>query len=116
MSPLWIIPLRGLFILGMMSVAFSAYGIEYENPIKVKSFLDLITTIAKAVVAIGIPLATAAIVFIGIRIVIAAAGGNPSKVQEAKKLLWYVLIGTVVIVGAAYLAEAAVKFAQSGFK
>lgn len=111
----WIIPLRGLFVFGMMGVPFWAHAIKYENPIKVESFLDLVTTIAKAVVSIGIPLATAAIVFVGIRFVIAAAQGDQSGLTKARQMLWYVLIGTVVIVGAAYLAEAVVKFVQSGF-
>lgn len=112
----WIIRLRAAIVFGMLEMPWRAHAVEYVNPIGVRSFSDLVITIARAVTAIGIPLATIAIVFVGVRFTIAAASGNPGKVQEARKLLWYVLIGTVVIVGAAYLAEAVVNFVRGGFR
>ena len=85
----------------------------YDNPIKATSFPDLVKAIAKAVTEIGSVLAVAAIVFVGIRFVIAAASGDQGGLTKARQMLWYVLIGTAVIVGAAYLAGAVVDLIKN---
>ena len=127
----WIMPLRRVLIsamLGIVSLVLvpvivlaedcpptgktSGGANCYFNPVSVGTFSELVTAIAKAVVSIGGPIAAAAIIFVGVRFVIAAASGNEGAVTKAKTMLWYVLIGTVIIVGGAALADAVVKFIQ----
>ena len=110
----WIIPLRAALVFGMLSVALLAHAdTTYDNPINAKSFPDLITSIAKAVQDIGTVLAVAAIVFVGVRFVIAAASGDTGALTKARTMLWYVLIGTVIVVGASYLAQVAVSIVKN---
>ena len=125
----WIMSLRGLAAFAMLGIVSLVSlpiialadncpavgpppaGVNcYTNPIQgVGTFADLVTAIAKAVVTIGVPIAGAAIIFVGVRFVIAAASGNQAALAPAKKMLWYVLIGTVIIVGGGELAQAVVK-------
>lgn len=104
-----------IFLSGILfirvPVAFA--DTTYPNPIEAKNFSDLIKTIAGAVQQIGTLLGTVAIIFVGLRYVIAAASGSAAKIQAATKMLWYVLIGTVVVVGASYLAQVAVDLVKT---
>ena len=122
----WIIRLRVVLAFAMLGIVSFASALrfaiaanckkpnEFCNPLAVNSFSALVTTIAEAVLKIGVPLAGAAIIFVGVRFVIAAASGNEGAVTKAKTMLWYVLIGTVIIVGGSVLADAIVKFVTEG--
>ncbi len=111
---LWIIPLRGVLVFGILCTGLLVHAdTTYDNPIKAKSFPELITAIAKGVQDIGTVLAVAAIVFVGVRFVIAAASGDQGGVTKARQMLWYVLIGTVIVVGASYLAQVAVSIVKT---
>lgn len=79
------------------------------NPLKVDNFLDLVLAVAQAVVAIAIPFAAIAIIFVGFKLVVAAHSGNDGALREAKKMLVYVIIGTVIIVAASAIAIAVVN-------
>ncbi len=120
-SRLWIIPLRGVLIFGMLAIVAYVYAplranaVEYTNPIgaQAQSFPELLKTIAKAIIQVGTPLAAAAIIIIGIRFVIAAASGDQAGLTNARKYLWYVLIGTAIIVGSSAIAEAIINWTQN---
>jgi hypothetical protein len=100
-------------LLGL-GIASSAYALEIQNPIApTSSFLQLIINISKAVTMIATPLAIAAIVFVGFKLVVAAAQGNDKGLQDGKKMLWWVLIGTAIIIGASVLAQVVVNFAKT---
>ncbi len=110
----WIIRLYSMSVSGMLiSALFARADTTYTNPIDAQSFPDLITAIAKGVQDIGTVLAVAAIVFVGVRFVIAAASGDTGGVTKAHQMLWYVLIGTVIVVGASYLAQVAVSIVKT---
>lgn len=94
-------------------IASSAYALEIQNPIApTSSFPQLITNIAEAVRIIAMPLAIAAIIFVGFKLTVAAARGDEKGLGEAKKMLWWVLLGTAIIIGASVLAQAVVNFAS----
>ena len=101
-----------LAILLLVSPA-SVLGVTIENPIKAKSFPQLIDNIALAVQKIAFPLAIVAIIFVGFKFVISSAKGDEKGLGEAKKMFFWVVIGTAVIVGASALAEAIVEFAKT---
>lgn len=88
-------------------------GVTIENPIAAKSFPELIQQIAKAVRLIAFPLAVVAIIFVGFKFVISSARGDEKGLGEAKKMFFWVVIGTAIIVGASVLAEAIVNFAKT---
>jgi hypothetical protein len=73
-------------------------GSTIVNPIGYSSIDDLLTAILNFVVQLGTPVVTIAIIYVGFKFV--AARGNSQKIEEAKSNLWYVLIGSAIILGA----------------
>lgn len=111
---LWKNKLSWLFIFATLIIAHSSYALEIQNPIApTSSFPQLIQSIAEAVRIIAMPLAIAAIIFVGFKLTVAAARGDEKGLGEAKKMLWWVLIGTAIIIGASILAQAIVNFAST---
>lgn len=107
----WIIPLRDIFLSAILTIVpFARADTTYPNPITATSFSCLIKTISDAVIQIGVPLAIVAIIFVGLRFVIAAASGDQAGVTKARGMLWYVLIGTAIIVGSWVIAQAVINF------
>ena len=96
----------------IVAIAYGAGAVAIENPIAAKSFPALIQQIAKAVRTIAFPIAIVAIIFVGFRFVTHSASGNSKGLEEDKKMFFWVLIGTTVIVGASVLADAIVDFAK----
>lgn len=110
---MWKINLLIILFFAILVIANSVYALEITNPIApTNSFLQLVENISKAMVKIAMPLAVAAIVFVGFKLVIAAAQGNDKGLQDGKKMLWWVLIGTAIIIGALVLAQVVVNFAK----
>lgn len=91
----------------------SADILTYPNPIVANDFATLVGSIAEAVIEIGIPLAVLAIIFAGFRFVIASARGDEAGIRSAKTILWWTIVGTAVVVGAAAIAYAVVNFAKT---
>lgn len=101
-------------IFAILGIANLVWAVEITNPIApVSSFPQLIDRIASALRTIVMPLAIAAIIFVGFKFVSAAASGNQAELTKAKTMLWWVLIGTAIIIGASVLAQAVVNFASS---
>ena len=63
---------------------------------------SLVAASLKALVQISLPILTLFIVYAGFRFVIAR--GNPDRITEAKNNFFYVLIGSILIIGAWTLA------------
>ena len=99
------------FLCFALPVFASVFSIE--NPIGAPDLISLIGAISKAVIQVGIPFAAIALIFGGFRFVSATATGNESKLTEARKLLWWTIVGTAVIVGGASLVYAVVNFAKT---
>lgn len=108
---LWKTYSLGWLVYGMLASAHLAFADsgEIPNPIAAKSFPCLIKTIAEAAIKIAVPIAVVAIIFVGLRFVLAGISGNSTKVAEARKLLLYVVIGSAIVVGSFVLATAAVQ-------
>ena len=101
-------------IFATLIIANSAYALEIQNPISpVSSFPQLIVRISAALRTIVMPLAIAALIFVGFKFVAGAAKGSDKDLTDAKKMLWWVLIGTAIIIGASVLAQAVVNFAST---
>lgn len=73
-----------------------------ENPLRFGSIEGFIEGVLRAIVVISIPIIVAFMVFAGFKYI--AARGNPGKIGEANKNFMYVIIGTIMILGAWVLA------------
>lgn len=75
-----------------------------KNPLKSCSFADLVQNIAEIVTEIGAFIATIALIYAGFLFV--TARGDVKKLDEAKKIFFWTIIGTAILLGAWVLAEA----------
>jgi Type IV secretion system pilin len=98
-----------LFIFPLYTYADCGINNTYPNPISFCSFRELAPSIAKTIIQIVVPFAVIAIIFIGLRLVVAATSGNTNGLQNAKQALIYVLIGTAIVIGATALAYAVIN-------
>ena len=99
--------------LGISSLAFAQSPYVYPNPILAEDFPTLIQSIATAVIQIGAPLAVLALIFAGFKFITGSLGGDQKAISEAKKIFWWTLIGTAILVGAWAIATAVVNFAKT---
>ncbi len=111
---MWKSRLQIAFLFAIVAIARFAYAdptpTEYKNPLNnVTTFPALIEAIAKAARDVGLPLAAVAIIFAGFKFVIAAAQGDQAGLTAARKMLWYVLLGSGIIVGAYVIATVVVN-------
>lgn len=77
---------------------------KLESPLKSKTFGELINKIADVIVAIGIPVAAVFIVYAGFLFV--SARGSEEQITKAKTMLYWTIIGTMLVIGAKVIAEA----------
>ena len=98
---------------GIMTLAPFAYAIEIKNPIKATSFGELINNLATGIQYIAIALAPVVLVFVGFRFAFGSASGDAKQIEEAKKMLWWSLLGIAIAVGASALAKVVVNFAKT---
>lgn len=95
-----------LNIFGLVNKVFAAAPGEgqpspspaIKNPLKTESILDLLQALLGVVVQVGIPLIALAIVYSGFLFV--KAQGNESELSEAKKTLYWTVIGAAIVLGA----------------
>ena len=76
-----------------------------KNPIKYQNLPDFLLAVLKVVVQYSVLLIVLFLVFTGFKFV--AAQGNPDKINEAKQMLIWVVIGAFVILGV-YVIRAAI--------
>ena len=74
-----------------------------KNPLKYESILDLLQALLGVVVQVGIPLIALAIVYSGFLFV--KAQGNESELSEAKKTLYWTVIGAAIVLGAFVISQ-----------
>lgn len=98
-------------IFAMLIIGFSAMaaGEVVNNPIKSKTVAQLVLNIADVALQVGSYIAVVAIIFAGFKLVVAAAQGNEGELSKARQMLWWVLIGTAIIVGARVIAQAVIN-------
>ncbi len=94
------------------SVLAQSTSKDIPNPIGVKSFSCLIKALSEAAITIVVPIAIVAIIFAGLKFIIAGAKGDEGGIKQARTMLFWVVIGTAVVVGSFVLAEVGIKFLQ----
>ena len=119
-KPLW---KRGLLIASSLTIliigvsvfaACNPAGEQYCNPLgDITKIPDLILKFLDYLLKITIPLAGLGIIIAGLKYVWAAASGNPSQTTTAKNIFTYVLIGSILVVGAIALADAIISFLKN---
>lgn len=83
--------------LGGTSAPLSADA-KLVNPIKVNSFSEFAALVTKTAVQILMPFIVLAFIYSGFLFV--KAQGNDEGLTEAKKVLWYSMIGAFILLGA----------------
>ena len=83
-----------------------ASGITIENPLKYETFDQIIKALINFVFTIALAAAPLMIIIAGFLFVTAA--GNPDKVSQAKRIIWYTVIGLVIV----FLANTLVDIIQ----
>ena len=73
-----------------------------ENPLKFSSLEKFVEGVLKAVIMIALPIIVAFMVYAGFKFIFAR--GNSSAISDARKNFTYVIIGTIMILGAWVLA------------
>ena len=114
---------RGLLIASSLTIliigvsvfaACNPAGEQYCNPLgDITKIPDLILKFLDYLLKITIPLAGLGIIIAGLKYVWAAASGNPSQTTTAKNIFTYVLIGSILVVGAIALADAIISFLKN---
>ena len=97
-----ILPVTTATAFLMLLAVLPAYAAEggIQSPLKpeVSSIPAFIEAALKALVMIALPILTLFIVYSGFKFI--SAQGNSSKLEEAKKNFMYVIIGSLLILGA----------------
>ena len=88
---------KGLLILIFLGLVLppSVLAVTIENPLKAKTFGELINNLITFIFWIALALFPLMIVIAGIYFVTAA--GNPEQIEKAKSIILYTLIGFIVI-------------------
>ncbi len=72
--------------------------VRLNNPLKVDSIEGAIELFMNAVLRIAMPFIVVFFIWSGLSFILAR--GNPDKIKTAKKMFWYTVIGTLLILGA----------------
>lgn len=76
------------------------------NPTGFGSLYEFLQGILQVAIAIGFPIIVLFIIYIGFRFVQASATGNSKELDEAKKNIWWALVGALILLGAQALSLA----------
>jgi hypothetical protein len=82
-------------LLGVGIPLISLAQIEIQNPLKARTFEDLVIAIATFLWNIALGIAPIMVIIAGFLFV--TGGGDPAKLQRAKQILLYTVIGIVII-------------------
>jgi uncharacterized membrane protein len=75
---------------------------QFASPIGPQNFSGIINAIVDVVIEVGIVVIILAIIYSGYLFV--TAQGNDEKISTAKKTFYYVIIGTIILLGARQLS------------
>ncbi len=82
----------------------TSVGISFNNPLKFQSIPQFVRGLLDVLVIIAFPIIILFIVYAGFLFV--SARGNPDKINEAKRLLLWTIVGALIILGASVIARA----------
>lgn len=88
-----------------------ALKVKIVNPLKVNTIQDAIKLFMNAILRIAIPFIVIFFIWSGLSFVLAR--GNPTKLETAKKMFWYTVIGTLLILGAWTITNAIIGTVNS---
>ncbi len=80
---------------------------KLKNPVKFNSVPQLVETLLDIVLTIAVPIIALAIIYTGFMFI--QARGNAKELEEAKRNLVHVLIGSAILLGAYAIALAVVS-------
>lgn len=85
--------------------------VRLNNPLKVDTIKDAIQFFVNTLVKIAIPFIVIFFIWAGLKFILAQ--GKPDKITEAKKMFWYTIIGTLLILGAWTITNAIIGTVNS---
>jgi hypothetical protein len=74
-----------------------AEEVEIENPLRWKTIEEFTSSILKFLTAFALAIFPILIIIAGYQFM--TAGGDPKKIEDAKRMLWYAFIGLLIILG-----------------
>lgn len=108
----WKIALFSGIFFAMIALSATTQAVEFKNPITSETFEALIVKLSEGLLKLVFILAPIFIIISGFRFLIASSTGNQAGLTMAKKLFFWTLIGTAIIVGASVIATVIVNFAK----
>ena len=85
--------------------------VRINNPLKVDTIEGAIQLFMSMVLRIAIPFIIVFFIWSGLSFILAR--GNPEKIKTAKKMFWYTIIGTLLILGAWTITNAIIGTVNS---
>ncbi len=96
--------IKEIFFVATFTFPLVSQGFEIRNPIKFDNIPDVLSAVLKYVmVPVATVLVTIMIVFYGMKLVMSQ--GNPTEVADAKRMIFWALIGGFVILGASAITD-----------
>lgn len=92
-----------LLVLGSFLIPLTVSGIEISNPLEYDTFEKLIESLINFI--FGLAIAVAPIMFIIAGFLFLTAAGNPERIDRAKKMIWYTVIGLAIVLLSRALIE-----------
>ncbi len=89
-------------ISSLAILALPAVAMALDNPLKFNNIADFVAGALRVLVMVALPIVTLFLVIAGFLFI--TAQGNSSKLEEAKKNFVYVILGTLLILGAWVIA------------
>ena len=86
-------------------------SVKLKNPLGVSTIQGAISKFMSAVVKIAIPFIVVFFIWSGLNFILAR--GNEKKLTDAKRMFWYTVIGTLLILGAWAITDAIVGTVNS---
>lgn len=85
--------------------------VKLQNPLKVDTISDAISFFMSTIIKIALPFIVLFFIWAGFKFV--TARGKPDKITEAKKMFWYTIIGSLLILGAWTITNAIIGTVNS---
>ena len=93
-----------LAVLVFIPIRFLLAQESFQNPLKFTTLAQFLNALLDVIIIIGIPIVTLAIIYAGFLFI--SAQGNETKISSAKQIFFWVVIGSLLILGAKALAVA----------
>ena len=94
MRRMWIFVVAIVFI-AVFTFTAQAQTVSLVNPLAADDIADLIDQIATWLLTIGLTISTIVIIWSALQFMV--SGGSEKRVENARKTIWYAIIGIVVL-------------------